>query len=709
MEDYSTISHDSDSVGRGIVSRRDNDYDDSASGSSIANEDYSYSQKHAVTFPTSKIQEKDNPPLRVVPSTIRFDSIEAGVLYVMTFSIKNATKVAQRIRISTPRTSYFALNYIPAGVVAPGLELRAEIECQLPLDSREVKFRDAIFVTMGDHKVEVPLVAGKAGPDIIFDSIVDFGLIAENIPTIKKVIFRNRGKESGTVTVVLPEFSYFRATPSSFEVYPSSEQVVQFRAECPILGPLREIASVLIEGIPDMMTIDLSAQILIQKVTLISSKKTGILENLDFGFIFFGDTRDTDALLVNNGPSPLAYTVVFDDDDESQVSPTSTYRCVTIVPSEGVLKAYSQLPIVIKYQPKVATLSKGFKSGFMKDNCEPSVVAARPIIEIPETGQRLELNVSGAACLPNYTLSPSVLRFGHCAVYERRDILVTFTNLSKVPMNLEFNEVAHFKISPSRWHVPPGQGKTFVASFMPTQLGRFKSVFKLLIENGIAVTELRMIGETDSLGIKRTLIGGPETLPGDFKKHYHFVDPKEISADRFAAKNPGQPVRNAVPVLEMDSASADYLYDQNASVAQTVASADLSAFNKVLENRHVYNDFLQKSHRLRQDRHLARVAKLSKSMYGYDRSDPFGKDLGMERGLVEPELKIPLATESLWLANKSDEKDSSRRIVFDENRLIGKKFSPQPISPSDIRDCSSEVSFDAMKSVISSHKVYTYK
>ena len=39
---------------------------------------------------------------------------------------------------------YFALNYTPTGIIAPGIELRAEIECQIP-DNKESRFTDKII------------------------------------------------------------------------------------------------------------------------------------------------------------------------------------------------------------------------------------------------------------------------------------------------------------------------------------------------------------------------------------------------------------------------------------------------------------------------------------------------------------------------------------------------------------------------------------
>ena len=111
----------------------------------------------------------DDLPLRVDPQEIRFDSIQPGVLYVMAFSVRNATKVAQRIRIEPPKTNLFALNYIPAGAVAPGLDVRAEIECQLSDKSSVNFFKDSILAKMGPHQVEIPIYASKPAPDIAFD------------------------------------------------------------------------------------------------------------------------------------------------------------------------------------------------------------------------------------------------------------------------------------------------------------------------------------------------------------------------------------------------------------------------------------------------------------------------------------------------------------------------------------------------------------
>jgi len=73
------------------------------------------------------------PSLSIDPSEVVFKNVKPGVLYVMTISVRNNGLLAQRVRIQAPKSSFFALNYIPGGPLAPGLDLRAEIEFQILL------------------------------------------------------------------------------------------------------------------------------------------------------------------------------------------------------------------------------------------------------------------------------------------------------------------------------------------------------------------------------------------------------------------------------------------------------------------------------------------------------------------------------------------------------------------------------------------------
>lgn len=52
----------------------------------------------------------------------------------MTFSVQNTCGETRRLHVIPPRTPVFSLNYEPIGGLAPGLDVRAEVEFQLPDD-----------------------------------------------------------------------------------------------------------------------------------------------------------------------------------------------------------------------------------------------------------------------------------------------------------------------------------------------------------------------------------------------------------------------------------------------------------------------------------------------------------------------------------------------------------------------------------------------
>jgi hypothetical protein len=88
-----------------------------------------------------------------------------------------------------------------------------------------------------------------------------------------------------------------------------------------------------------------------------------------------------------------------------------------------------------------------------------------------------------------------------------------------------------------------------------------------------------------------------------------------------------------------------------------------------------------------------------------DRSDPEGVDMGMERGLNDdPLLKIPVADEPLWLANRG-EKGERPSFQFDEDRMIGKKAKEGPSTQAELRECSTELNSESIRKITASHKV----
>lgn len=214
--------------------------------------------------------------LRVEPGEIRFTNAIPGTLYVMTFSVRNLSKSAQRIRISAPKIGVFALNYIPLGPIASGLDLRAEIECQIPTSSQEFVYADSITVSMGDDKIDIPIYALKPFANIDFPKELSFGNIILKQSAIKDIVFRNKSDQPGVMKLSIGKGSRIRLSTNKLEFSATSSgdgrhvQTLKVALEGKELGPVREIIVCSLEGSMEEYRIDVSAHIIDQSLTLIT-------------------------------------------------------------------------------------------------------------------------------------------------------------------------------------------------------------------------------------------------------------------------------------------------------------------------------------------------------------------------------------------------------------------------------------------------------
>ena len=93
MEDYDDVSHDSDSLPDKDMPSNESKIDfavDTRMSNTGGTRTFSKSrellrEKYEMSLP------EHSRPIRVTPTEINFDGIDTGVLYVMTFSVKNAS------------------------------------------------------------------------------------------------------------------------------------------------------------------------------------------------------------------------------------------------------------------------------------------------------------------------------------------------------------------------------------------------------------------------------------------------------------------------------------------------------------------------------------------------------------------------------------------------------------------------------------------
>ena len=725
MDDYSGVSHDSDSFLPERTSPRP--IDETVYQSSRLTQERTFPAQPRLL--TEKVMAQDEMristdfmPLRVEPLALNFEHIHPGTLYVMSFSVQNATRTSHRIRIEAPKTGVFSLSYIPAGNVAPGMDTRAEIECMIPEDADEFYFLDRVTVMMDKYKVQIPLMASKPSPDIVFDKHMDLGILSQGEKVSKEYVFENRGTISGHVTINSEDDSMVRFEPSSFDVDPDETRTIKVSFHGEDLGPFREIIKVNITGVSNQMIVDVSAQVVQHRVMLLYPNGDGTIDQIDIGGILFGQERTVHGILANNGPQPVAFNVLFPDEPERDPSyqapqtdgedappPTPGANFVEIEPSEGMLKPFSQIPVKIIIAPTAPAPSKGFEKNFfgMLRNTVP--LQSRPLIDIPEIGTKLNLNIQGTAVFPHVLLSPQILRFGDCMIGERKDAIVTMENKLEQDIDFKLTVPAHFKITPSSGTIYGNQKQTLIVSFLPTQMGNQKCVAKVSFADGIYTREIKLLGH-GLYAPKRELIGGIDKLPEDFAPKYQFVEAADLKPGAQSAEAQKHKVRPMDSKEFLSSTSWDVLYDSKSQVSD--AKTKTGVYDEVLEekkkNHTIYNDYLKSSRNKRENDTLKKKKAYSIRLGCADRDDPYGTDMGMARGLDEPELKIPIGGEPLWLLKGPGQEAGGQKMAFDENRLVSKKYPLEPKTAADARDCQAELELDEQRLITASHQVINF-
>ena len=715
------------------------------------------SQSHPLT---TSFSINGGEGLKIEPSHIKFESVQPGILYVMTFSVRNTTKMAQRIRIQSPKTGYFALNYVPSGPIAPGLDIRGEIECQIPEKSKDLIFTDKIIATMGNNEVELHLYACKPHAIVKFEKSIHLGNIIRGTTVVKDVTFVNDGLERGYVKLSIPPECDFKISPMKFDLNPLGidgyKVVAKLTMDAKKTGLHREVIKVTVSGALEDQILDVSGQVIEQSLTLVADNKNGKFEGANFGNIFFGQSKSITAYLVNSGPEPLNFTCNFEEEDEenggiTNISHVSTSdapqtddkvnsKYITISPLDGMVKAFSQFPVTVTFSPLNSVPARGFLKQQVVIDREEKLFSRKLNIECTELGTKIPLSLQGNSILPCASLSPTLLRFGYCPINDRRDIIVTFTNKTKFATKYNIPSVANFKFSPSHGLLQGLQTISIIASFLPPQLGEFKNTVKMSLADGLEHLELRLVGGSSDK-VKKVLIGGTDKLPEDFKVQHKFVDPEEEETARLDKKNELEQKRKwqatlstAVNKLAISAISADDASHSTTNSAERneVYRTDDITDSEILlgvdgapvtiDSRHplflkkqndkIYDNYLRDSQIKRTERKKTETLSKLVARGAINPSDPFNINLGMEKEMDEPELKIPVSNEPLWLANSrgkgGDGGSGASRLPTDENRLINKKYSSVPATQAEIRDCKVELNLDQLKLVVGSHKVRIY-
>ena len=169
--------------------------------------------------------------------------------------------------------------------------------------------------------------------------------------------------------------------------------------------------------------------------------------------LFYGEDKTITGFLVNTGPQQLSFSISYHDEDadgalKDQDEAKALAETLDVTPRQGLIKPFAQVELTMKFSPAMPPPVKGFLHAYNAESREKKTFQRKVFIDCMEMNERLNLGVEGSAQSADVAISPGMLRFGTCPVYDRRDILVNMVNKSDMRTPFNFSSLAHFKITP---------------------------------------------------------------------------------------------------------------------------------------------------------------------------------------------------------------------------------------------------------------------
>ena len=291
------------------------------------------------------------------------------------------------------------------------------------------------------------------------------------------------------------------------------------------------------EGKKSLGFIEIVASSVVQQMSIVFQEGGGPHTDINFGLLYYGQNKECNAFLVNNGPKEMLFKFNFypnksrkdfneyfeDEDFASTPEETGiaiTQRVLSAEPENGMIKPYSQIPIKFLCNTKLKKKEKGWRVTLSPEYDivnKKSINNLRDKLSIPEHFQSLaaikfeeeNINILSIkekgedfckpvsvfmevkAISPDITIDKTELNFSECYVKEKKLIKLLITNKnSELPVDFNFNKITNFKIEPSYGKIKPSIGEELGqvlvnVYFQPENIGKFNDVLILKYINNM--------------------------------------------------------------------------------------------------------------------------------------------------------------------------------------------------------------------------------
>ncbi|XP_013416633.1 cilia- and flagella-associated protein 47 isoform X1 [Lingula anatina] len=530
--------------------------------------------------------ENDINGVRINPPVVEFYDSEPNQTYRVTVSVKNVSKTSKTLRFYGPNSKVFRMKAKnPEKPIAPGLEVQAIIEFD---PTEEKDYKDRMLLAVDGEGVEIPLVGIPSKPMLQLEGPVDFGnVVASSKVIAKEISLFNHGTKCGEFKIKYAGEKPISIIPSSGTVPPRSAQSIKIEYVTKQSGSFQEEAKVKLEG-QESTHLVIQGNVVEGVLELVSTTNEAPVECVKFGPTYYGTDKTESAFLINNGPEPVKFVAVLDEDAVGQETgvdlskstvaslasnhdPTETpcgyinplTSLVTAIPTQGMLGPYEKIPIFFRFSPRWNPSKQGYKStkkppprkdfalfmkiqmiGSSKGFQNEDGKTERSNVE----GAALEIALTGTALPVQLVLSPQTkFDFEECPVGEHVDALCNLRNENMIlPVTYQFKRIAHFSARPPNGKIGPGQAQDIIFSFTPNQVGTFKQKMQLEVIGQVADNKnpflahlepihcmpLSMVGRSDPVTIKREPKFNPGITPKVVGEVGQFVDTTFQTAEK---------------------------------------------------------------------------------------------------------------------------------------------------------------------------------
>jgi len=417
--------------------------------------------------------------------------------------IQNTGKICSRVALKPFDEENFTVtlrNNTPEKKIhqlAPGMSVWLDVEARYKNGDQPCEAAAKVVIIEDSSVLEVPLKASPPEPVVSVDGDADFGRIVGDGRMHKRSIkLRNGGRRPTTWRIVRVEDPGNASAELPLELLPSSgmltavgEEGSEAEVVCSIsqayAGKSEVKFIVEVEGQKAPVVFYVKAKMVGHAVKLVRNTDTVSakpLSDLDLGCVYYQTGRTTTATLVNDGPTPVTFSIAsighdrwveipggaripeFSADTDGDLSGLA----ITLEPSGGVIGPREKLTVQFHFNPIAAPPD----SGWQKDYEAPPRRDYKFFMRACAVGTDMisDFELTGSACAPAFVLSTTKLTFPSLTVGEEATETFSLKNEApQLPLSFEADSIAHYTCKPSNALVMPGETVDFTVRFKPNQ------------------------------------------------------------------------------------------------------------------------------------------------------------------------------------------------------------------------------------------------